>query len=67
MVNGEAICYFGEAIAFYVYSVSSGHIFSRFEIVIGPGPGPGPELDNCCKVINTRLIMLQNHGRTHNF
>ena len=48
MENGEAICCFGEAIAFYDYSVSSGPFFFRFEIVIGPGPGPGPgpELDN---------------------
>ena len=46
MENGEAICCFGEAIAFYDYSVSSGPFFFRFEIVIRPGPGPGPELDN---------------------
>ena len=46
MESGEAICCFGEAIAFYDYSVSSGPFFLRFEIVIGPGPGPGPELDN---------------------
>ena len=46
MESGEAICCFGEAIAFYDYSVSSGPFFFRFEIVIGPGPGPGPELDN---------------------
>ena len=49
MENGEAICCFGEAIAFYDYSVSSGPFFFRFEIVIGPGPGPGPELDNLKK------------------
>ena len=46
MESGEAICCFGEAIAFYDYSVSSGPFFFRFEIVIRPGPGPGPELDN---------------------
>ena len=40
MENSEAICCFGEAIAFYDYSVSSGPFFCRFEIVIGPGPGP---------------------------
>ena len=50
MENGEAICCFGEAIAFYDYSVSSGHFFSRFEIVIGPGPGPGPELDKNVRI-----------------
>ena len=43
MENGEAICCFGEAIAYLDFNVSSGPFLS-FEIEIGDGPGP--ELDN---------------------
>ena len=45
MENGEAICSFGETIAFYDYNVSSGPFFFLiidFDIesdTRGPGPG----------------------------
>ena len=74
MENGEAICCFGEAIAFYDYNVSSGPFFSRFEIVIGPGPGPDRyqsstirgERVNCCITISYKFLMA-SHMNLHQY
>ena len=63
--NGEAICSFGEAIAFYDYSVSSGPFSSwLLTLILNQRLGDqdqGPELDNLLKTFlsfNPRKVIF---------